>query len=187
MVDRVVQAAGRSSGRGEAIALVLAFCRQENDADLLFLDGGLVGLLDAGPDLGDVEALGGVGGDCDGLDEELVFAAGVERRVLLHGLQEDLDFDIAARLDAARVWAHAVPVRIGLGMAGLAGRSGDILLWRGGLDFEGNGLVCRVGQAQDLGDLVGERAWRYVSWGMASWLFGLRELVEHTLEAQLGG
>lgn len=72
-------------------------------------------------------------------------------------------------------------------MAGLAGRSGDILLWRGGLDFEGNGLVCRVGQAQDLGDLVGERAWRYVSWGMASWLFGLRELVGHTLEAQLGG
>jgi hypothetical protein len=159
VVNRVVHAADGSSGRAEAIALVLlAVCGQEDDADFLFLDRGLVGLLDAGPDLGDVEALGGVGGDCDGLDEELVFAAGVERRVFFHGLQENLDLDIAPRFDAARVWAHAVPGRIGLGMDGLAGDSANILLWCSSLDFEGNGLVGRVGQAQDLGDLVGERA-----------------------------
>jgi len=160
MVDRVVHAAGGSGGRGEAIAVVLlALCGKEDDADLLFLDRRLVGLLDAGPDLGDVEAFGGVGGDCDGLDEELVFAAGVEGRVFLHGLQEDLDLDIAARLDAARVWAHAVPGRTGLDVVGLGdGLCGDILLWRSSLDLEGNCFIGGVGQAQDLGDLVGERA-----------------------------
>lgn len=177
MINRVVHAADGSSGRAEAIALVLlAVCGQEDNADLLLLDGGLVGLLDAGPDLGDVEALGGVGGNCDGLDEELVFAAGVKRRVLFHGLQEDLDLDIAARLDAARVGAHAVPGRSVLGVGGLEEDGANILLWRSSLDFEGNGLAGRVGEAQDLGDLVGERAWVwYVSWGMASWLFGQRE------------
>jgi hypothetical protein len=160
VVNRVVHTADGSGGRAEAIALMLlAVCGQEDNANLLFLDRGLVGLLNAGPDLGDVEALGGVGGDCDGLDEELVFAAGVKRRVFFHGLQEDLDLDIAARLDAARVGAHAVPRRSGLGVGGLAGCGGNILLWRSSLDFEGNGLVGRVGQAQDLGDLVGERAW----------------------------
>ena len=43
------------------------------------------------------------------MDEELVFAADVERRVLLHGLEENLDFDIAGGFDAAGVGSYAVP------------------------------------------------------------------------------
>lgn len=111
--------------------------------------------------MGDVEALGGVGGDGDRLDEELVFAAGVEGRVLLHGLQEDLDLHGARGLDATRVWAHAVPGRIGLDVVGdcYLGQGGNILLGRSGLDLERNGVIGRVGQAQDLGDLMGEGTW----------------------------
>lgn len=95
VVFAVVGVVETGSGGGcDAIALVLlVICGQEDNADLLLLDGRLVGALDAGPDLGDVEALGGIGGDCDGLDEELVFAADVERRVFFHSLQKDLDLD----------------------------------------------------------------------------------------------
>lgn len=38
----------------------------------------------------------------------------------------------------------------------------NVLLGSGGLDFEGDRLIARVVQAQDLRDFVGERA--YVLW-----------------------
>lgn len=49
-----------------------------------------------------------------------------------------------------------------------------VLFRRGGLDLEGDRSAGRVGEAQDLGDLVGERAYvhRYVSQVVASWLSG---------------
>lgn len=75
------------------------------------MDGGLGSALNARPDLRDSLAVGSVGGDGDGLDEELVFAADVERRILLHGLEENLDFDMAGGFDAAGVGSHAVSGR----------------------------------------------------------------------------
>ena len=75
------------------------------------MNGRLGGALNARPDLRDSEAVGSVGGDSDGLNEELVFAADVERRVLLHGLEENLDFDIAGGLDAAGVGSYTVSGR----------------------------------------------------------------------------
>jgi hypothetical protein len=39
----------------------------------------------------------------------------------------------------------------------------DILLGCGRLDFEGHGLGVRVGEAQNLANFVGERAWRALS------------------------
>lgn len=103
----VVEAGG--GGDAVCLGLGLAVGGQEDDADLLLLDGGLGRRLDAGPDLGHGLAVGRVGGDGDGLHEELVFAAHVQRRVLFHGLQEDLDLDGAGGLDTAGVGAHAVP------------------------------------------------------------------------------
>lgn len=89
------------------------------------MNGRLGGALNARPDLGDSLAVGSVGGDGDGLDEELVFAANVERRVLLHGLEENLDFDMARGLDTAGVGSYAVPgrgcVRSGWGSGGFVG------------------------------------------------------------------
>lgn len=109
-VVRVVEAG--SGGGCDAIGLVLlAVCRQEYNSNLLLLDRRLGGALNAGPDLRNSEAWGSVGGDGDGLDKELVFAAGVERRVLLHGLEKHLDLDIAGGLDAARVGSYAVSGR----------------------------------------------------------------------------
>ena len=149
------------AGSGETVGLVLAVGGQEDDADLLLLNGGLGGALDASPDLGDAGAFGGVGGDGDGLDEEFVFAADVEGRVLFHGLEQDLDLDGAGRLDAARVGAHAVSGRVELGLDRRRDSEAErsILLRRGGLDFEGDRLIAGVVQAQDLGDLVGKGAW----------------------------
>jgi hypothetical protein len=166
---------GSDRGRGAVALVLLAVCGKEDHANLLLLDGGLVGGFNAGPDLRDREALCGVGGDGDGLDEELVFAADVKGRVLLHGLEENLDFDMAGGLDAAGVWAHAVP---GGRLLEVAGRvefvEVDVLFRRGGLDLESDSGTGRVGQAQDLGDFVGERAYSqwYVSHVVASWLLG---------------
>jgi hypothetical protein len=90
-------------------------------------------------------------------------------------LEEDLDFDMAGGLDAARVWAHAVPE---WRLLEVAGRGEfvevDVLFRRSGLDLESDSGTGRVGQAQDLGDFVGERAYSqwYVSHVVASWLLG---------------
>jgi hypothetical protein len=46
--------------------------------------------------------------DEDRLDEELVAALCVWRRVLLHGLEEDLDLYIFAGFNASAVRAHTV-------------------------------------------------------------------------------
>lgn len=40
----------------------------------------------------------------------------------------------------------------------MTGAGRGILLGRGGLDLEGDGLIAGVGKAQDLGDFVGEGA-----------------------------
>lgn len=143
---------------------------QECNADLLLLNGALRGLLDVGPDLRDVvDVL--VGGDGNGLYEELVAAAGVWSRILLHSLKEHLDLDIAAGLDAARVGTNAVPgvgycqfcASSSLHLAALRRQSEHVLdmyllLRSGGLDLEGHGIAVWVVQAQDLADLVRERA-----------------------------
>jgi hypothetical protein len=49
-----------------------------------------------------------VGCDEDRLDEELITALCVWRRVLLHGLEKDLDLYIFAGLNASAVGAHTV-------------------------------------------------------------------------------
>ena len=82
-------------------------CGQETDADFLLLDRGFGILLDVAPDLADAAGVE-VGAHGDGLDEEFVATAGVRWRIFFHGLQEDLDFDVAAGFDAAGVWADAV-------------------------------------------------------------------------------
>lgn len=41
----------------------------------------------------------------------------------------------------------------------------DVLFRRGGLDLEGDRSACRVGEAQDLGDFVGEGA--YSQWNVS--------------------
>lgn len=157
-----------------------AVCWEESHTDLLLLDRALCGLLDVGPDLRDVvDVL--VGGDGNGLHKEFVAAAGVWSRVFLHGLEEHLYLDIAAGLDAARVGTNAVP---GIGycqlcasssfhIAGLRWRSEYVLdvcllLRSGGLDFEGDGIAVGVVQAQDLADLVRERAWERIVSKLAS-------------------
>jgi hypothetical protein len=56
----------------------------------------------------------------------------------------------------------------------------NILLWCGSLDFEGDRLMGRVGQAQDLGDLVGERAWRARDMSAGEWQAGCMETVRGT-------
>ena len=51
----------------------------------------------------------------------------------------------------------------------------DVLFRRGGLDLEGDRSACRVGEAQDLGDFVGEGAcsrWICQPGVVASWLSG---------------
>jgi hypothetical protein len=75
-----------------------------------------------------------IGSDQDGLDEELVAALRIWRRVLLHGLEKNyahvlvccgyfrmprmkdrtLDFNIFARLDAPTVWPHTVSTMLSL-------------------------------------------------------------------------
>ena len=81
---------------------------EERDTDFALLNGGFGGLLDVGPDLADVGGCVGVGGDADGLDEEFVAAFGFWWWVFLHGLQENLHFDVAMAFDAAGVGADAV-------------------------------------------------------------------------------
>ena len=49
--------------------------------------------------------------DSDRLNEELVFAARIGGRLLLHRLQEDRDLDFMAGLDTTRVWSDAVLLR----------------------------------------------------------------------------
>jgi len=109
------------------------------DADFALLDRALGGLLNVGPDLSDIAVLGG-STDGDGLNQELVAAASVRRRVVLHGLKKYLDLDMLARLNATGVWADAV------------------LLGRSRLDLESDWILIAVGESQDLTDFVGERA-----------------------------
>lgn len=92
-------------------------CRKEVHLDLLLLDTALRRLLDVRPDCADVAAVGSRGRrrDGNGLDQELVSAASVRGRLLFHCLQQDLDFDIAAGLDAATVGADAVPAFVLVG------------------------------------------------------------------------
>jgi hypothetical protein len=157
------------------------------------LDGRLGGAFNARPDLRDSEAVGSVGGDADGLDEELVFAANVERRVLLHGLEKNLDFDMAGGFDAARVGSYAVPGRacMRVGRAG-KGVKVDVLFGSGGLDLEGDRSACRVGEAQDLGDFVGEGAcsqWICQPGGrkLAIWPVGWRDQADVRLKPSSDG
>lgn len=81
---------------------------KESDTDLLLLNAALGGLLDVGPDLGDVANIAG-GADCNRLNEEFVPAPRVWWWVLLHRLQQHLHFHALARLDATGVGAYAVP------------------------------------------------------------------------------
>ena len=64
----------------------LAIRRKEGDPNLLLLDAALGSLLNVGPYLGDIGRIV-LGGDGDGLDEELVSASGIWRWVFLHGLE----------------------------------------------------------------------------------------------------
>jgi len=102
--DRVsVRGGGYTGGTG----LVLG--GKPIDANLSLNDGRLVGLVE---NVGNTcELL--VSGDGDGLDEELVAALGVERRLLLHGLKENGNLYILSRLDTTRVGANTVLLRSG--------------------------------------------------------------------------
>lgn len=51
-----------------------------------------------------------VGGDRNGLNQELISAFGIRGRLLLHRLQENCDLDLLPRLDATRIWADAVSI-----------------------------------------------------------------------------
>lgn len=128
---------------------------QEIDADLLLLHAALGGRLDVAPDGAGVGGVGG-GVDGDGLDEELVAAAGVGGRVLFHGLQQDLDFDSGFGRDFARVGAYAVSEArlLEFNKLDLLGRFVAVLFRRGRLDFECDGIGTGIAEAQDLGDLL---------------------------------
>lgn len=67
----------------------------------------------------------------------------------------------------------------------------DVLFGRSGLDLEGDRRACRVGEAQDLGDFVGEGAcsrWICQPGGrkLVIWPVGWEGSGRHTLEAELG-
>jgi hypothetical protein len=83
---------------------------------------------------------------------------------------------MAGGLDAAGVGSYAVPEEDVLEAAGtFKGVEVDVLFGSGGLDLEGDGRACRVGEAQDLGDFVGEGAcsrWICQPGVVASWLSG---------------